>query len=85
MAAGGSPLHNQHSLQRMSWVRRVIASASPPLPQALHDWAISVSAEAAAGRAFELSAQGGGPLTDPAQTLAAANVSNAMLTIKWVS
>lgn len=50
----------------------------------LQDYVISVSADAAGMAAFQLSEArpGAQPLADPAATLAAAGVANAMLVLK---
>jgi len=51
----------------------------------VHDWCLTVSIEAAAGRSFFLSeaAPGSPPLVNLEQTLEAAGVADAMLVMKW--
>lgn len=51
----------------------------------VHDWCLTVSTEAAAGRSFFLSeaAPASPPLLDLEQSLEAAGVADAMLVMKW--
>lgn len=53
----------------------------------LQDYCISMSADAASMASFQLSEArpGAQPLSDPAATIAAAGVANAMLVLKSVS